>query len=80
MTKQDIERVILLIETVRENIKEDLTDQLGNLEIALDEVGIKEIPKISKIFSLISEYELKISASLNDLQKLLSRSIDKIGV
>lgn len=79
-TKQQVEKAILLIENIREQINESLTEHFGNLEIALDEAGLKDISQVKESFESVSDYEMKISIALNKLQRLLTRIKNSVSI
>jgi hypothetical protein len=76
-TKQDIEKLITAIKSMDDELDETLTDRFADLEMGLEETGLRENEYIFRIFDRASDYQFKIHNDLQELIKILKLIIRK---
>ena len=74
-TEKEIEKLISAIKSMEDQIDEELSEHFAELEMGLDEIGIKENPYVFKIFDRASDYHFKIIKDLKELRKILNRAL-----
>jgi len=77
LTKENVKRLIVAIQAMEDELDEVLTEKFADLEMGLDDIGIKRNPFIFKIFDRASDYQFKMASDLKLLRKTLSRIINK---
>ena len=76
-TKEDISELIVSLKEMEDEIDDFLTDKFADLEIALDEGGLKDIPYIFKIWDRASNHQLAITNDLKQLRIVFKRLVNK---
>lgn len=79
-TKEDILQLVASLKEMEDEIDDFLTDKFADLEIALDEAGLKETPQIFKIWDRASNHQLAIASDLKQLRILFKRSINSVSI
>lgn len=79
-TKEEISELIVSLKEMEDEIDEFLTDKFADLEIALDERGLKEFPQIFKMWDKASNHQLAIASDLKELRKLFKQLIERVKI
>lgn len=69
--KQQINELVAGIKNLQDELDEFLTDKFSELEIGLDEAGIKEIPEVFSIFDRLSDRVYPMNNDFKILIKVL---------
>lgn len=77
ITKENIKKLISAIQAMEDELDEVLTDRFADLEMGLDDIGIKQNPYIFKIFNRASDYQFKMAADLKLLRSILTKITNK---
>lgn len=77
LTKANVKRLVAAIQAMEDELDEVLTDRFADLEMGLDDIGLRENPYIFKIFDRASDYQFKMASDLKLLRSTLSRIINK---
>lgn len=78
-TRQEIQHLIVSLKEMADEIDEILNDKFADLEIGLDESGLKDNPYIYKIFDRVSDYQYKIASDLKQLRKSFQQILNRNG-
>jgi len=76
-TKQDVQKLITAIKAMDDELDEALSDRFADLEMGLEETGLRDNGYIFRIFDRASDYQFKIHKDLQELIKILKLVIRK---